>query len=143
MIRTNLRAIRSVKINRTINTSHVRMLASKADTSSANYAKVFNPASEFSRLDTFTRRHIGPTPTEVDKMLVDLGYKDVDEFLSNAVPPHVLFKRKLKIQPENGFSELEMLEHLNDLAGKNKLLNLLLVKVMLELMYLQLFKEIY
>lgn len=121
MIRSNLRAIRSVKINRSINRINVRPLASKADTSSLNYAKVFNPATEFSRLDTFTRRHIGPTPTEVEKMLGDLGYGDVDEFLSNAVPPHVLFKRKLNIQPENGFTELEMLEHLNDLAGKNKI----------------------
>lgn len=54
-------------------------------------------------------------------MLSALGYKDIDEFLSNVVPEHVLIKRKLSIQPEQGFTESEMLDHLQKLANKNKI----------------------
>jgi glycine dehydrogenase len=95
-----------------------------ADTSSANYQTVFNPHStkvNFDGLDTFTRRHVGPTPENVNKMLETLGYKDLDEFLSSAIPPHVLIKRALKVAPLNGFTEQEMLDHLHELAGKNKI----------------------
>lgn len=95
-----------------------------ADTSLANYAKVFNPNAEkvsLANLDTFARRHIGPTPENVNHMLKTLGYSDLDEFLANAVPEHILFKRKLQIQPQQGFSEQEMLKHLHEIAGKNKI----------------------
>ncbi|KAK6459142.1 glycine cleavage system protein [Scheffersomyces xylosifermentans] len=101
-----------------------RFLATKADTSSKNYAKVFEPNARkvsLANLDTFARRHIGPTPKNVEKMLATLGYSDLDEFLSKAIPEHILFKRKLSIQPEQGFTESEMLTHLNEIANKNKI----------------------
>ena len=100
-----------------------RLLAT-ANTSSENYAKVYNPNAEkvsLANLDTFARRHIGPTPKSVEKMLSTLGYSNLDEFLSSAVPEHVLIKRKLQIQPNQGFTEQEMLKHLHELAGKNKI----------------------
>ncbi|CAK9435877.1 uncharacterized protein LODBEIA_P05190 [Lodderomyces beijingensis] len=95
-----------------------------ANTSSENYAKVFNPNAEkvsLSNLDTFARRHIGPTPANVRYMLETLGYSDLDEFLSNAVPEHILIKRKLQVQPQQGFTEQEMLKHLHSIADKNKI----------------------
>ncbi|CAD1808601.1 glycine dehydrogenase [Candida parapsilosis] len=100
-----------------------RLLAT-ANTSSENYAKVYNPNAEkvsLANLDTFARRHIGPTPKNVEKMLKTLGYSNLDEFLSSAVPEHVLIKRKLQIQPNQGFTEQEMLRHLHEVAGKNKI----------------------
>lgn len=100
-----------------------RFLA-KADTSSKTYNKVYDPdykIRRFEELDTFARRHIGPTPDNVKKMLEELGYSDLDDFLSKAIPQHVLFKRKLNVQPENGYTESEMLEHLESLANKNKI----------------------
>ncbi|ODV80961.1 glycine cleavage system protein [Suhomyces tanzawaensis NRRL Y-17324] len=96
----------------------------KAITSSDYYKKVYNPSTEkvsFSNLDTFARRHIGPTPENVKTMLSTLGYSDLDEFLSKAIPEHILFKRKLKVQPEQGFTESEMLDHLHEIANKNKI----------------------
>ncbi|CUM64333.1 uncharacterized protein PRCAT00001934001 [Priceomyces carsonii] len=96
-----------------------RRFASKADTSSANYEAVYNPENKIADLDTFARRHIGPSPKEVSKMLHKIGYNDLDEFLNKAVPHHILFKRKLRVQPEQGFTESEMLDHLNELASKN------------------------
>ena len=53
-------------------------------------------------------------------MLSSLGYNDLDEFLSNVVPEHILIKRKLSVQPEKGFTESEMLDHLHKLANKTK-----------------------
>lgn len=105
-------------------TSTIRSLATKANTSSANYANVFDPnhtKPSFDNLDTFARRHIGPTPSNVDKMLETLGYKDLDEFLNQAIPQHILIKRKLSVQPQKGFTESEMLNHLQEIAGKNKI----------------------
>lgn len=108
----------------------IRMLATKpkpveyCDTSSANWSKVYNPHSkqvDYNSLDTFTRRHIGPNPGETKKMLDYLGYKDLDEFLSNTIPPHILIKRKLRVSPAQGFSEQEMINHLHSLANKNKI----------------------
>lgn len=106
-----------------------RLLATKTkpveyfDTSSANYVKSFNPhatKATYSPLDTFTRRHIGPDPKQTQKMLAYLGYDDLDQFLANTIPEHVLIKRKLNIQPAEGFSEQNMLKHLYELANKNK-----------------------
>lgn len=102
----------------------VRALATTADTLSENYGKVHNPAKHEATLhdlDTFARRHIGPTPENVEHMLKVLGYKDIDEFLSAAIPPHVLIKRPLSVQPQEGFTESEMIEHLNELAGENRI----------------------
>ncbi|SGZ58785.1 CIC11C00000001135 [Sungouiella intermedia] len=99
-------------------------VSTQADTLSANYQKVFNPSKEkvtYAGLDTFSRRHFGPNPEEVQHMLKTVGYNDMDEFLAATIPPHVLVKRALKVEPFNGFTELQMLEHLHDLAGKNKI----------------------
>lgn len=95
-----------------------------ANTLSAHYEKVFNPSKElvtYGALDTFARRHFGPTPDNVSHMLSTIGYRDMDEFLSATIPAHVLVKRGLKVQPEDGFTEQAMLEHLHGLANKNKI----------------------
>lgn len=100
-----------------------RSLATRADTLSDNYTQVYNPAEKitYDQLDTFARRHFGPSPDNVKKMLDLLGYKDFDEFLAATVPEHVLIKRQLQVLPANGYTELQMLEHLENLAGKNKI----------------------
>lgn len=131
MLRTALRLKSVPKACLTVpKLSTVRLLATKAkpvefiEPSSKSWAKVYNPHStkvDYNSLDTFTRRHVGPNPGETTKMLNYLGYNDIDEFLSNAVPPHVLIKRKLQVKPAKGFSEQEMLQHLHELANKNKI----------------------
>lgn len=102
----------------------VRSLASKVEISSKNYENIYNPSLHkisTKNLDTFARRHIGPTPSNVQKMLGDLGYDDLDDFIKQVVPEHILIKRKLKVLPTNGFTESEMVEHLEKLAAKNKI----------------------
>ena len=95
-----------------------------ADTSLANFNKIYDPdvqTTKLDSLDTFARRHIGPKATQVQEMLDELGYGDLDEFLNKAIPDQVLFRRKLSVSPERGFTELEMLEHLHELANKNRI----------------------
>lgn len=129
--RSLVRATRTVRVARSLprvsaslSLSSPRYLATQANTLSSNYEKVFNPLKEkvtYDGLDTFSRRHFGPSPENVGHMLKSIGYNDFDEFLSATIPPHVLVKRALKVQPENGFTELQMLEHLHGLANKNKI----------------------
>ncbi|KAF7584112.1 glycine dehydrogenase [Clavispora lusitaniae] len=90
----------------------------KCDTSSQNYARIYEPAP-LGGLDSFQRRHFGPTPKDTEHMLSTLGYDDMDQFLAAAIPPHVLVKRPLQVQPQNGYTESEMQEHLASLAGEN------------------------
>lgn len=100
-----------------------RLLAT-ADTSSAHYQQIYNPSHNqvsHKNLDTFARRHLGPDPSNVAHMLEAMGYKSLDEFLSKAVPEHILYKRPLQVLPQEGYTELEMLEHLHEIALKNKI----------------------
>lgn len=70
--------------------------------------------------DTFLRRHIGPSPTETLKMLDTMGYKDLDEFVRDVIPSHILQKKPLQLEaPKKGFTEQAMLKHLEEIANKN------------------------
>lgn len=107
-----------------------RTMATAANTLSAQYRAVYNPAEKitYQELDTFARRHFGPSPDNVTHMLSMLGYKDFDEFLAATVPEHVLIRRRLQVLPENGYTELQMLDHLHGLASKNTIVKSFLGK---------------
>lgn len=93
-----------------------------ADVTSAQYSKIYNAnLTDLSRpLDTFARRHLGPTPDNVKNMLQTMGYKDLDGFISSVVPPTILEKRPLKLEaPAKGFTEQQMLQKLEEVANKN------------------------
>lgn len=101
-----------------------RLLATIADTSSANYKKVFEPSAStipIAELDSFARRHLGPTPSNVLAMLKTVGYSELDQFLNSAIPPHILKKRALSVSPKQGYTESQMLDHLNEIASKNRI----------------------
>jgi glycine dehydrogenase len=53
-------------------------------------------------------------------MLKTLGYTDIQEFIKGVVPESILVQRKLAVQPENGFTETQMLDRLAEIAKKNK-----------------------
>lgn len=77
--------------------------------------------SIFEPLDTFQRRHIGPNVAETNKMLAALGYDSLDAFVRDVVPDNILSERALKVEPENGLSESQLLERLRGIANKNKM----------------------
>lgn len=95
----------------------------QTNVTSSNYAKVYEAKpSELDRpLDGFARRHLGPSPKEVERMLETVGSKDLNSFVESVVPKSVLKKRVLKLDaPERGYSETEMIEHLHEISNKNR-----------------------
>ncbi|CDK26074.1 unnamed protein product [Kuraishia capsulata CBS 1993] len=98
----------------------------KAEISSKKYGSVWDPKTldssydQLAALDTFARRHLGPSPDEVSQMLSVVKQGDLENFIKSVVPENVLVRRPLKIQPAKGYSESEMLVKLKEIASKNK-----------------------
>src|SRR5205807_2983694 len=69
-------------------------------------------------VDSFARRHIGPTEEEVRSMLSEVGYEDLDSLIDATVPKNIRLDRQLNLpgaKPEN-----EALAELRAIAEKNK-----------------------
>lgn len=89
--------------------------------SAASETETVVTTSVFSPLDTFARRHVGPSPSETEKMLKTLNYNSLDDFVRDVLPENILSARNLRVEPSNGFSESELIAQLKLIAKKNKL----------------------
>jgi glycine dehydrogenase len=69
-------------------------------------------------LDTFVRRHIGPSDAEITAMLGVVGYDSLDALIDATVPAAIRSKKPLAIGPPRG--EHELLAALKKVAEKNK-----------------------
>ncbi|SCU91921.1 LADA_0F13014g1_1 [Lachancea dasiensis] len=100
----------------------LQQAAKVANVSSTQYQQIYERAQgSYEPLDTFQRRHLGPSPKNVQDMLKIIGYKDLDNFVTDLVPHQVLQKRPLELEaPADGFTEQQMLEHLKTIADKNR-----------------------
>ncbi|KAM0753184.1 glycine dehydrogenase [Meredithblackwellia eburnea MCA 4105] len=83
------------------------------------------PASSvFAPLDTFTRRHVGPQPASVQKMLDQLGFDSFDAFIDQCVPPSIrIANDKISEDGPNAIaplSEQELLRRATELGAQNK-----------------------
>ncbi|MDB3931561.1 aminomethyl-transferring glycine dehydrogenase [Candidatus Pelagibacter sp.] len=67
----------------------------------------------------FIRRHIGPSEEDQNKMLSELGFKNLDDLISKTVPENILLKEELDIGEPN--SEYEALRKLKAISKKNKI----------------------
>src|SRR5215468_4807592 len=67
----------------------------------------------------FSRRHIGPSPEDVRKMLSIIGVSDVGELISQTVPDAIRQAAPLALPP--GISETDALQKLRIIADKNKI----------------------
>lgn len=72
----------------------------------------------FSPLDTFARRHNGPSQGEIKEMLSAIGLKDMDGLTGKTIPDRIRSTRALAL--DHGFTEKEVLERLKHIASKNK-----------------------
>ncbi|PIN02508.1 Glycine dehydrogenase (decarboxylating) [Handroanthus impetiginosus] len=71
--------------------------------------------------DTFPRRHNSATPEEQSKMAEFVGYNSLDSLIDATVPKSIrIDKMELPVFDE-GLTEAQMLEHMKDLASKNKI----------------------
>ena len=67
----------------------------------------------------FIQRHIGPSVTEQNVMLKELGYQSLDELIKDTVPEKILLKDNLDIGDPN--SEYKALRKLKNISKKNKI----------------------
>src|SRR5437868_13540966 len=73
---------------------------------------------EPTNLDSFAHRHIGPNKEEIDAMLRELGFENLDTLIDAAIPKNIRLDRQLNL-PE-AKSESEALAELRAIAQKNK-----------------------
>jgi glycine dehydrogenase len=76
------------------------------------------PASGLEPALDFTRRHIGPSPREVDSMLAAIGVSSLDELMAQTVPGSIL-----ETTPDGlgeAMSEVDALAALKSIASRNQ-----------------------
>jgi glycine dehydrogenase len=69
--------------------------------------------------DQFQNRHIGPNESEVFDMLQTIGVKSIDKLIDETVPASIRLKKAPKVGGD-GFTELEYLNHIREVASQNK-----------------------
>ena len=47
--------------------------------------------------DNFALRHIGLSQTDIDNLLDQLGYKDLEEFSKSVLPENIFIEKKLSL----------------------------------------------
>ncbi|HOI30018.1 MAG TPA: aminomethyl-transferring glycine dehydrogenase [Melioribacteraceae bacterium] len=75
--------------------------------------------NNFEFFDKFVDRHIGPDENEIKKMLDVIGVSSLDELIEKTVPKSIKLKDELKL--DEPMTEFEFLNHLRDVASKNKI----------------------
>ena len=76
-------------------------------------------------VDTFPRRHIGPSETDIAEMLQVVGYASLEQFADAVVPAGIRLAKPLKLDGLADHSagprgEFEVLQGLKDIASQNK-----------------------
>ncbi len=69
-------------------------------------------------MTSFSKRHIGPNAAETKAMLDKIGVNSIAELIDKTIPAHIRLNRELQI--EAAMSEQEYLQHISQLAAKNK-----------------------
>jgi glycine dehydrogenase len=72
--------------------------------------------------DTFARRHIGPSESDVAEMLAALGYRSLAELVDATVPAAIRLARPLQLGDRLPLGEHELIEELHNLAADNHVL---------------------
>ncbi|MFQ5677473.1 MAG: hypothetical protein ACE5G1_16410 [bacterium] len=69
--------------------------------------------------DDFAFRHIGPTPIDQEQMLGSIGVGSLEELIDQTIPEDIRLQAPIDFPA--GISEYQLLDHLRDVAKKNKL----------------------
>ncbi|MCJ1226295.1 glycine decarboxylase subunit P [Toensbergia leucococca] len=107
--------------------------SSVADKSNASRPST-DQGSPLDPLDTFARRHIGPSPNSTERMLqaLDPPVTSLDDFVKQVLPANILSTKDLKIEgpssgkqkefKQEGFSESQLIARLREIASGNKVM---------------------
>jgi glycine dehydrogenase len=71
----------------------------------------------FAPSDTFVKRHVGPTETDVEAMLKVIGFDSLDALIQSTVPNGILLDKPLTLSPAMG--ETEAITTLKKMMSKN------------------------
>ncbi|KAL8707676.1 MAG: hypothetical protein Q9220_007338 [cf. Caloplaca sp. 1 TL-2023] len=88
----------------------------------ASWQTILNP------LDTFPRRHIGPSNNDTQRMLdsLDPPARSLDDFVKEVLPKDILSKYDLQVldtpDGQDGFSESQLLARLRQIASENQVM---------------------
>jgi glycine dehydrogenase len=66
----------------------------------------------------FVRRHVGPSPSDIDAMLATVGAKSLTALMDETLPASI--RQKAPLDLGTPLSETEALAHMTELAGQNK-----------------------
>jgi len=80
--------------------------------------------NQLSSQNDFQRRHVGPSETEKQAMLKELGFSTSDEMMSKVVPKTIFNKEKMNVG--DGISEYEILAQLKKTMSQNKVFQTLI-----------------
>ena len=68
--------------------------------------------------ENFSKRHIGPSTSELNYMLKIIGVKSIEDLLSQTIPEKIRLKSDLDIP--DSISEMEFLKEIKKLSYLNK-----------------------
>jgi glycine dehydrogenase len=68
--------------------------------------------------ENFTKRHIGPSSSEISEILEFLGVESIEQLLNETIPKKIRLKNEINIP--DGISELEFLKEIKKLSGLNQ-----------------------
>lgn len=69
--------------------------------------------------NNFVYRHNGPREEDAELMLKKIGVKSIDELIDQTIPSSIRLKKPLNLP--DGMNEYEYLNHLKEIAGRNKI----------------------
>lgn len=69
--------------------------------------------------DKFVNRHIGPSDNDVEEMLSAIGVDSIEQLIDETIPKNIRLKKKLEMSTP--LSEHKFIEHLKELASRNKI----------------------
>ena len=76
--------------------------------------------SDYNPYDFANRRHIGPSPVEMDAMLETIGVNSVNQLIDETIPASI--RQKTPLDWGDPMSEREVLDHLRSIAKRNKVM---------------------
>ena len=68
--------------------------------------------------NNFARRHIGLNQSDVDGLLAELGYQNLEDFSKAVLPENIFIEKDLEM--DEPMSEEEALQTLKKIAAKNQ-----------------------
>ena len=68
-------------------------------------------------INSFALRHIGLSQADIENLLKQLGYKDLEDFSKSVLPENIFTEEKLELN--DALSEEEALKALKEISKKN------------------------